>query len=94
MAFRAQESNRDFLTPTHIPHPYSPDLNPDECLNNLMKMMFQNRVQPHNEEELKKKIGSVLKKRQRDPDKTTKFFDKKHIFHVSGKKEIAKKQQG
>jgi Txe/YoeB family toxin of Txe-Axe toxin-antitoxin module len=48
--------------------------------------MFQNRVQPHNEEELKKKIRSVLKKLQRDPNKITKIFDNENISYASGKK--------
>jgi hypothetical protein len=68
IAFRAQDANRDFFAsifPRPKPH--------DEYLNNPMNAMFQNRVQPHNEEELKKKIGSVPKNCREIPTRQQKF---------------------
>jgi transposase len=73
-----QEQIRIFYLPA-----YSPELNPDEYLNNLMKQMFHSRQQPNTKEELTKTMQQILRNLQRDKNKIKNLFKHKNIKYAA-----------
>ncbi|MDR1085793.1 MAG: transposase, partial [Deltaproteobacteria bacterium] len=46
--------------------PYSPELNPDEYLNNIIKNKMQSLPQAHSQDELNSNVHGILKQSQND----------------------------
>jgi transposase len=47
--------------------PYSPELNPDEYLNNTVKAQLRNQPATSSHEELKSRLNSTMQSNQRRP---------------------------
>ncbi len=66
----------------HLPK-YSPDLNPDEYLNNDVKSNAVGRRRAANKEELKANVSAYLRSTQRQPGTVKRFFDEKHVKYAA-----------
>lgn len=67
-----------------IPLPgYSPELNPDEMVNQDVKSNAVRRNRPRNKEELIRNIRGYLRNRQRKPDLVKRYFQEKHVRYAS-----------
>ena len=67
-----------------IPLPgYSPELNPDEMVNQDVKSNAVRRNRPRNKTELLKNIRGYLRNRQRQPDLVKRYFQEKHVKYAS-----------
>jgi transposase len=62
---------------------YSPELNPDEMVNQDVKSNAVRRNRPRNKGELLKNIRSYLRNRQRKPDLVKRYFQEKHVRYAS-----------
>lgn len=61
---------------------YSPELNPDECLNQDTKQaMKKNR--PRHQWEMIDKVRSHLRRRQKQPQVVKRFFQEKHVRYAA-----------
>ncbi len=72
-----QEIRLDFLPP------YSPELNPDELLNQDVKSNALGRQRPANKEEMKAGVRSYLRSTQRQPRVVKNFFLEKHVRYAA-----------
>jgi transposase len=61
---------------------YSPELNPDELLNNATKGGVSRMGKAADKEELKKNLRSFLRSTQRRPAKVQNFFKGKHVQYA------------
>lgn len=62
---------------------YSPELNPDEMLNQDVKSNAVGRRRAHNQKELIKNVRSYLRSRQRKPHIVRKYFHEKHVRYAA-----------
>lgn len=62
---------------------YSPELNPDELLNQDVKSNALGRQRPHNPKELMGKVRSYLWSRQCKPDIVANYFLGKHVQYAA-----------
>ena len=62
---------------------YSPELNPDEMLNQDVKSNAVGRRRAHNQKELIKNVRSYLRSRQRKPHIVRKYFQEKHVRYAA-----------
>jgi len=62
---------------------YSPELNPDELLNQDVKSNALGRQRPGNQTELVGKVRSYLRSRQCKPDTVANFFQGKHVCYAA-----------
>jgi transposase len=62
---------------------YSPELNPDEMLNQDVKSNAVGRRRAHNRIELIKNVRSYLRSRQRKPHIVRKYFHEKHVRYAA-----------
>jgi transposase len=69
---------RLFLLPS-----YSPELNPDECLNNDVKANALGRRRPHNADEMIADLSSYLHSTQKRPDIVRNFFKAKTVAYAA-----------
>lgn len=61
---------------------YSPDLNPDECLNQDTKQAMK-KVTPRDQAEMIGRVRSHLHRRQREPEVVKRFFQEKHVRYAA-----------
>jgi hypothetical protein len=61
---------------------YSPELNPDELLNNAAKAGVSRKVRAQNQEELQTVLRSYLRSTQRRPERVKSFFKGKHVQYA------------
>lgn len=66
-----------FFTPT-----YSPDLNPDEYLNHILKQSIHSGRLPRTQEDLRKKTYSFMRKLQNQPERVTNLFKHKCLNYI------------
>lgn len=67
-----------------IPLPgYSPELNPDEMVNQDVKSNAVRRKRPRNKSELIANIRSYLRSRQSKPDLVKIYFQEKHVQYAA-----------
>ena len=75
------EENRDkievFYTPT-----YSPDLNPDEYLNNMLKQSVHSGTLPRSKKDLRKKTASFMRGLQKRRHQVVRIFDHKKLAYI------------
>jgi transposase len=69
---------RMFYLPT-----YSPELNPDELLNNDIKSNALGRKRPRNQEEMAKLIRSLLRSRNKMPQIVKNYFKKDEVKYAA-----------
>ena len=62
---------------------YSPELNPDEVLNQDVKSNAVGRVRARNQQELVKNVRGFLRSRQRQPRIVRKYFQEEHIRYAA-----------
>jgi transposase len=65
--------------------PYSPELNPDEYLNNIIKNKMQSLPQAHSQDELNSNVQRILRQLQNDHSKIEKIFDHDKIKYAKVK---------
>lgn len=62
---------------------YSPELNPDELLNQDVKTNAVRKKRASNKEQLKKNLIGYLRGRQKRPDLVKRYFDHKHVRYAA-----------
>lgn len=62
---------------------YSPELNPDELLNQDVKTNAVRKKRASNKEQLKKNFIGYLRGRQKRPDLVKRYFDHKHVRYAA-----------
>jgi transposase len=67
------EKNNDKIELFFIP-PYSPELNPDEYLNHVLKKDVHSGVRPRTKKDLRHKTESFLRRMQRNKEKVRRLF--------------------
>jgi transposase len=63
--------------------PYSPELNPDELLNQDLKTNALGRRRPRDQHELIADTRSYLRRRQRQPELVSRYFDEPHVRYAA-----------
>jgi len=62
---------------------YSPELNPDECLNQDVKANAHGRRRPQDQSEMVKNVRSYLRSTQRRPEIVTSYFQEQHVRYAA-----------
>jgi len=75
---RTGRKNRLFFLPA-----YSPELNPDELLNQDMKSNTIRKNRPTQQDELVKNVRSYRRKRQMQSQIVAKYFQGKHVQYAA-----------
>lgn len=73
-----REQIRIFCLPS-----YSPELNPDELLNQDVKTNALGRVRPVNEQEMMSNVRSYLRITQGRPQLVQNFFRERHVQYAA-----------
>jgi len=76
------EANEKRLRLIFLPS-YSPEINPDELLNQDVKSNALGRQRPGNQTELMGKVRSYLRSRQLKPDIVANYFQGKHVQYAA-----------
>ena len=76
------EENEEHIRMFFLPS-YSPELNPDEILNQDVKSNAVGRKRAHNLQEMINHIRSFLWGRQRRPEIVVKYFKEKHVCYAA-----------
>jgi transposase len=63
--------------------PYTPEHNPDEYLNQDIKVSLSNRQAPRNQIELTNNLSGYMRSLQRRSGKVRKFFHHKHVKYAA-----------
>jgi transposase len=63
--------------------PYSPDLNPEEYFNNLLKERLRSQAQAKDKEEFTGRVGSTLRSLQQSPEKIRAIFLNEKVKYAS-----------
>lgn len=61
---------------------YSPDLNPDEYLNNILKQDIHSNDLPRTEEDIRKKTHSFMRGLQNEPQRVVRLFNHKNLQYI------------
>jgi transposase len=61
---------------------YSPELNPDECLNQDTKQAMR-KTRPRHQDELMANVRSHLRRRQKQPRVVKRFFEEPHVRYAA-----------
>lgn len=62
---------------------YSPDLNPDECLNQDVKSNAVGRQRPRDRTQMMRTVRGYLDKRRRDPETVKRYFHEKSVRYAA-----------
>ena len=62
---------------------YSPELNPDEVLNQDVKSNAVGRKRPHSQNEMMSTVRGFLRSRQKQPVKVKNYFQEKHVQYAA-----------
>ncbi len=76
------EENKNKIALFYLPS-YSPELNPDEYLNNDLKSGIGLKQTPKNEKQMKNNVKSHMMYLQKNPKKVARFFNHKSIKYVA-----------
>ncbi len=63
--------------------PYSPELNPDEYLNQDIKTNIVGKQRPINKSQLKLNVENFMNKRKDDKKQVRKYFHAKHVRYAA-----------
>ena len=77
-----EEENKDKIALFFLPS-YSPELNPDEYLNNDLKSGLGLKASPKNDKQLKSNVKSHMMGLQKNPEKVARFFHHKSIKYAA-----------
>ena len=61
---------------------YSPELNPDECLNQDTKQAMR-KTRPRHQHEMIDNVRSHLRRRQKQPQVVKRFFHEQHVHYAA-----------
>ncbi len=75
------EKNKERIEVFYIP-PYSPELNPDEYLNHVLKKDVHSGIRPRTKKELHHKTESFLRRMQHNCDKVKKMFHHPKLKYI------------
>lgn len=67
------EKNNNRIELFYLP-PYSPELNPDEYLNQDLKANITGKISMNSSDDLKKGVKNFMNKRKRNPEQVKKYF--------------------
>lgn len=76
------EKNRNRIRRFYLPG-YSPELNPDENLNNDVKSNAVGRRRPEDKEELKSNLRSYLRSTQKQPEIVRRYFQSETVRYAA-----------
>jgi len=76
------EKNEQHISLFFLPG-YSPELNPDEMLNQDVKSNALGRKRPHDQKQLLAGIRGYLRSRQRQPHIVKNYFNEKHVRYAA-----------
>ena len=76
------KKNEDRIQVFYLPS-YSPDLNPDEKLNQDVKSNAVGRRRPHTQQEMVRNVRSYLYSRQRSPKIVKKYFEAESVRYAA-----------
>lgn len=76
------EENKEKIEVLFIP-PYSPELNPQEYVNQDLKTNIIGKKRAINKEQLKKNINEFMNKRKKDKTQVKKYFHHKHARYAA-----------
>lgn len=76
------EERSDKIEVFYLP-PYSPELNPDEYLNNTLKARLRNQPPACSDPELKKQVSRAMKSAQRNPDLIRRLFHHPSVAYAA-----------
>lgn len=62
---------------------YSPELNPDECLNQDTKQAMRKTPRPRDQGEMMNNVRTHLRRRQKRPDVVRRFFEEEHVRYAA-----------
>jgi transposase len=62
---------------------YSPDLNPDEMLNQDVKANAVRKRRPRSQPQMMRTVRSYLGRRRRDPDQVMRYFDEESVRYAA-----------
>lgn len=77
-----EEENKNKIALFYLPS-YSPELNPDEYLNNDLKSGIGLKQTPKNEKQMKNNVKSHIMYLQKNPKKVARFFNHKSIKYAA-----------
>lgn len=75
------EKHKDRIKLFFLP-PYSPELNPDEYLNNALKNDVHSGMNPRTKHDLNTKTQSFMRRLQHNPEKIKSFFEHKNVMYT------------
>lgn len=75
------ENHRGAIEVFYIPA-YSPDLNPDEYLNNMLKQDVHSGVLPRTKEDIRTKTHSFMRNLQKDGQRIVNIFNHKKLRYI------------
>ena len=75
------EKSKDSIEVFYIPA-YSPDLNPDEYLNHMLKQNVHSGVLPNTKEDIRGKTHSFMRGLQNNAERVKKIFDHKNLLYI------------
>ena len=78
------EDNRKSIRMFFLPG-YSPELNPDELLNQDVKTNAVGRRRPGTQPEMMLQVRSYLRSTQRRPDIVIRYFEEEHVRYAAAK---------
>jgi transposase len=76
------ETNKDKVKVFYLP-PYSPELNPDEYLNDWLKKEIHSGISPRTKSEIQKRTRRFMQNQQRAPDKVQNLFKHKRVHYAT-----------
>lgn|SRR5512143_271237 len=76
------QRHQDSIKVFHLPS-YSPDLNPDEYLNQDVKSNAVGRRRPHTQQEMVQGVRSYLRSRQRQPHMVRQYFEAQSVSYAA-----------
>ncbi len=76
------QKHQDSIKVFHLPS-YSPELNPDEYLNQDVKSNAVGRCRPQTQDEMVQGIRAYLRSRQRQPHLVRKYFEAKSVSYAA-----------
>lgn len=62
---------------------YSPELNPDEMLNQDVKANASGRKRPRSQKEMMKNVRNYIRRRKNRPDLVKKYFQEEHVRYAA-----------
>lgn len=75
------EKHKDKIELFFLP-PYSPEINPDEYVNNDVKINLQSKLAPKNLNELQNNVRSYMRSLQWDKEKVARFFEHEKVKYA------------